>query len=198
MKSMERFVNFSDAVMAIAVTLLVLPLVDVASDARVTSFGEFKSTYGHLLFIFILSFVVICRYWQVHHQLLQSLKTFNVKLFWLNAAWLLSIVLMPFTSEMLGNSGGDNSFVIGTYIGLLLITSFIGVLMQLVALTSPELRKSSNVDIDSFYFSVANVLVLALALVLGVAFPAYGPAFLLLLIPGAYLSTALKPKLMRR
>jgi uncharacterized membrane protein len=194
MKSMDRLVNFSDAVMAIAVTLLVLPLVDRAADSHVSSLSGFRSEFGHLLFIFALSFVVICRYWEVHHDLLSSLKTFNTTLFWLNAAWLLSIALIPFTSELIGNKEGASSFVIGVYIGSLLVMSYIGVLMQLLASRSRELQKAPDTPRQSMYYGVTSALGMTLAFLLAIAIPSVGPTFLLLLIPAGYLGKFLKSK----
>jgi uncharacterized membrane protein len=194
MKNMDRLVNFSDAVMAIAVTLLVLPLVDRAADAHVTSWSSFSSQFGHLLLIFVLSFVVICRYWEVHHDLLGSLKTFDTKIFWLNAAWLLSIALVPFTSELIGGKGSDSSFVIGAYIGSLLIMSYIGILMQFVAVRSPELRRSTTPAPDNTYNGISSALAMTLAFILAVLIPSVGPAFLLLLIPAGYAEKFFKSK----
>ena len=109
----DRLVNFSDAVIAIAVTLLVLPLVDRAADVRFDSFTHLYGAVGQEFWIFLISFVVICRFWLVHYRLFRSLKSFDGAIFWLNAWWLLSIVLTPFPTELIGRGTANNSMVAG-------------------------------------------------------------------------------------
>jgi hypothetical protein len=72
-------------VIAIAVTLLVLPLVDEASSDRASSLRALLDESGGELFVFVLSFVVICRFWLVHHDMFRTLWTLDGRLFWLNA-----------------------------------------------------------------------------------------------------------------
>ncbi len=188
MKNMERFVNFSDGVMAIAVTLLVLPLAERASNARINSYHDFQAAFAHQLAIFFLSFVVICRYWEVHHNLFSSLKTFSALLFWLNAAWLASIVLVPFTSEIIGNASGTNAFTTAVYIGSLLITSYIGVAIQWVIVQSPQLRKPGVLAPSRLLYGATSAVAMTAAFVLSVLVPSIGPWSLLLLIPAGYVA----------
>jgi uncharacterized membrane protein len=187
MKNFERFINFSDAVIAIAVTLLVLPPVEHATSSTISSYQGFISNFGNPLFIFLLSFIVICRYWEVHHDLLNSLKSFNVRLFWLNAAWLISIVLIPFTSELLGNNS-KSAFITGIYIGSLLITSYIGVALQWEIVHSPYLQKPTAAKSLHATYGVASAIAMTLALVISIVFHGIGLWALLLLIPASYIS----------
>ncbi len=182
MQKIERLANFSDAVVAIAVTLLVLPLTERAASIRIVSFRDFKEAFTHLIFIFLLSFVVVCRYWLVQHGLINSLKTFNNRVFWLNAAWLMSIALIPFTSEIIGNSNANSALITGIYIGSLLLTSYIGFAMKWVILRSPELQKASLGSLRHCYSGLA-VTAMTLALVVSIIFPTIGPLALLIMIP---------------
>ena len=199
MKSMDRFVNFSDAVMAIAVTLLILPLTERASGLRVNSYHAFASAYGHLIFIFLLSFVVICRYWEVHHNLLNSIQTFNGAMFWLNAFWLLSIVFIPFTSELIGNDSTNSVFINAVYIGSLTLTAYIGFGIQWLTVHSPALQKPSSVSSRSASYGLVSAAVMSAALVLAVLVPSLGVWPLLLLVPASYVARSLrqKPKVRR-
>jgi uncharacterized membrane protein len=193
MKNFERFINFSDAVIAIAVTLLVLPLVERAANSNIDSYSKFVSSFGNLLFIFLLSFVVICRYWEVHHDLFNTVKSFNIRLFWLNAAWLASIALIPFTSELIGNNG-DSVFITSLYIGSLLITSYIGVAIQWEIVHSPSIQKPSAAKSLNSTYGVASAVAMTLALVISILFPGIGVWALLLLIPAGYISKVLRDK----
>lgn len=195
MKNFERFVNFSDAVMAIAVTLLVLPLVERATDAHINSYNAFRSSFGHLLLIFLLSFVVICRYWEAHHDIFNSLKSFNLRLFWLNAAWLISIALIPFTSEIIGNDTTNSTFVTGLYIGSLLITSYIGVAIQWEIIHAPSLQKPSAAQSLRLTYGLVGAVAMTLALVVSILFPDIGIWALLLVIPVSHFRSFTQQKL---
>lgn len=95
----ERILFFSDAVMAIAMTLLIIeikaPHISNDSDA------ELSKILNELIpkFIsFFVSFFVIAIYWKAHHYLFGFINKYTDKLIWLNILFLLSIVLMPFSS----------------------------------------------------------------------------------------------------
>jgi uncharacterized membrane protein len=98
---LERLILFSDAVFAIAITLLVIeikvPHLEVVTDDIVLN------ELLHLLpkfFGFVFSFFIIGIYWTVHHRLFSYLVDYNAKLIWLNILFLFSIVLMPFTTAL--------------------------------------------------------------------------------------------------
>jgi len=90
----ERFVFFSDAVFAIAITLLVL-------DLRVPAGAPLA--FGPLIprFIgFALSFFVIGRYWFAHHQLFEKPQAYDNAVLSTNLAFLASIVFLPFPTSV--------------------------------------------------------------------------------------------------
>ncbi len=97
----ERIILFSDAVFAIAITLLIIDIKITPKGGEITD----KSIFYELLqlfpniFGFLLSFFVIGIYWTVHHRLFGYLTGYDNKLIWLNLLFLLSIVLMPFTTS---------------------------------------------------------------------------------------------------
>lgn len=98
-----RIVAFTDGVMAIAITLLVLnlELPDVA-DSRVT--GELFNLWPAFL-AYAISFVVIGRFWLAHHAFFGSLKGFSRQLMSVNLLYLSLIVLIPFTTDVLDGYG---------------------------------------------------------------------------------------------
>ncbi|WAU82537.1 TMEM175 family protein [Streptomyces sp. Qhu-G9] len=96
----ERLVFFSDAVVAIALTLLALelPVPRGASDAEVwRAFREHLPDYA----MFLLSFAVIAAYWVAHKWLFGRIGGFSPRLLWLNFVWLLGIILVPFATKVL-------------------------------------------------------------------------------------------------
>jgi uncharacterized membrane protein len=95
----ERLLFFSDAVIAIAMTLLIIEIK--APHIENNSNSEVIKNINELIpkFVsFFISFFVIAIYWKAHHHLFGYVKKYTDKLIWLNILFLLSIVLMPFSS----------------------------------------------------------------------------------------------------
>ena len=92
----ERFVFFSDAVFAIAITLLVL-------DLRLPNGGAGPFDLTPLIPKFIcfgLSFYVIGRYWMVHHALFEGPQRCDGPLLTTNLVFLASIAFLPFPTSV--------------------------------------------------------------------------------------------------
>jgi uncharacterized membrane protein len=98
---LERVSLFSDAVIAIAITLLIIELHLPEPESGTTS--EFWNNMLHILpqFIgFLVSFLLIGLYWTIHHKIFEFVKAFDIKLLWLNIFFLLAIVIMPFSTKI--------------------------------------------------------------------------------------------------
>ncbi|MBD2723086.1 TMEM175 family protein [Hymenobacter armeniacus] len=96
---LERLILFTDAVFAIAITLLVIELKVPELEHRT----EHEATSALLRLIpkfigFLISFFIIAIYWTAHHRIFRFVRHLDNSLIWLNMAFLLSIVLMPFTT----------------------------------------------------------------------------------------------------
>ena len=96
----DRLILFTDAVFAIAITLLAIEIKAPELGPQAT---EQAAWYGllHLIpkFIgFLVGFFVIATYWLAHHRLFRFVRHYDERLLWLNIFFLLGIVLMPFTS----------------------------------------------------------------------------------------------------
>jgi uncharacterized membrane protein len=83
----DRIIAFSDGVVAIAITLLILPLteIDRAEDATLANVVADNQS---ALFAFALSFAVIANYWTIHHAILRPLRRHNSRFVALNMLWL--------------------------------------------------------------------------------------------------------------
>jgi uncharacterized membrane protein len=123
-RSVERLVLFTDAVVAIAITLLVLPLVDAVGEAVATgaSSTDVITENRAQIFSFLLSFYVIAQLWSAHHQLFQAVTVLRRGVFTLNMLWVLTIVALPFSTEMVG-AYGDDRFTVLLYVGSVLASS---------------------------------------------------------------------------
>lgn len=108
-RSFDRLINFTDAVVAVAITILVLPLVDLhAQGAEKTVWAIINDNSGQII-TFVFTFVVVSVMWQVHNRVVNRLRGYDNIVFWLNLAWLLSIVFLPWSSLMYGVGLGGTS-----------------------------------------------------------------------------------------
>lgn len=102
---LERLILFSDAVFAIAITLLVIDIKIPEIDHSIVSDQLLGREMKHLIprFAgFIISFAIIGLYWTVHHKIFAYADHYDNKLLWLNLIFLFSVVLMPFSSGFYG------------------------------------------------------------------------------------------------
>lgn len=102
---LDRIALFSDAVFAIAITLLVIEIKVPALPNDKTSFPhEFSHALNEMIpeFVgFFISFVVIGNYWRAHHTIFGFVTDYNRNLIMINTLFLLTIVCMPFTTAIM-------------------------------------------------------------------------------------------------
>jgi uncharacterized membrane protein len=106
--SLDRLVFFSDAVFAIAVTLLVLD-IHVPDLPRIVSNADAWLAFTDLtpsFFAFVLRFLVIGRFWMGHHERFRTLRHFDPRLMWPNMLYLMAVAYMPFATAFLGRNLG--------------------------------------------------------------------------------------------
>lgn len=107
--SLERIVFFSDAVIAIAITLL-------AIDIRLSPLDETGASLTAALLAlwpkylsFLISFMIIATYWIAHHTMFARIKRFDNTLIWLNFFFLMLIAFTPFPNAIVGEYGDQPS-----------------------------------------------------------------------------------------
>ena len=101
---LDRILFFSDAVMAIAITLLVIDL-RVPETVR----GPGGAGLGPALLAlwpnylgYLLSFFIIGNYWLSHHRLFRPIRRYDDRLRWLNLLFLFFTALLPFSTRIIG------------------------------------------------------------------------------------------------
>jgi uncharacterized membrane protein len=97
---LKRVTSFSDAIMAIAITLLIIEMIipTVSPDLLSTELiGLIPKFFSH-----IISFFIIGSYWIVHHRLFIYLSKYDQTLLWLNLLFLFFVSFLPFPSALLG------------------------------------------------------------------------------------------------
>jgi uncharacterized membrane protein len=115
-RELDRIVFFSDAVFAIAITLLVLDIHVPEIPDRLVD----EQLPGRLLALwpkylsYVLSFVVILMYWMAHHITFRAIRRYDRTLIWLNSLFLMCIAFLPFPTSLLGEYG-DNQLAVAIY-----------------------------------------------------------------------------------
>src|SRR5574341_844685 len=98
--SKGRLEAFSDAVIAIIITIMVLEL-------RVPHGTDFAAlrTLTPVFLSYVLSFVFLGIYWNNHHHLWQAAKGVNGQILWANLHLLFLLSLVPFVTGWMGENG---------------------------------------------------------------------------------------------
>jgi uncharacterized membrane protein len=135
----ERLLTLSDGVVAIALTLLVLQLQIPAlpSGQSATSSSALwhqltDSNFTSLLVAYLVSFYVIAQFWLAHHRTYRLVKGHSEAIAWWNFAFLLTITLFPFSSELLGKYP-DNRVAVIEFASNLLLASLATTLTLVIA-----------------------------------------------------------------
>jgi uncharacterized membrane protein len=103
----NRLEAFSDGVLAIIITIMVLELRAPVAVGPAT-FSDLWDGETHLTFLsYVLSFVYIAIYWNNHHHLMQSVDRVTGGILWANMALLFCLSLFPFATSWLGENVGD-------------------------------------------------------------------------------------------
>jgi uncharacterized membrane protein len=102
---LDRIVLFSDAVIAIAITLLVLDLkAPETAGALARDPGRAVLDLWPKLLGYVVSFWVIALYWVAHHRAYRYIRKYDRRLIYLNFLFLMFIAFMPFPTALLFNS----------------------------------------------------------------------------------------------
>jgi uncharacterized membrane protein len=97
----DRVNNFSDAIFAIGITLLVLE-IKVPTATEISELGVSGLLNKRIPYFigYFVSFMVTALYWKSHLQLFQLVKSIDNKLLWLNLWLLFFVVLLPFSTAL--------------------------------------------------------------------------------------------------
>ena len=122
---LDRIVFFSDAVFAIVITLLVLPItVDVELPASAGGLAREVWSLWPKMLSFVVSFLVIGQFWIAHHRMFGHLRRYDHALLWLNLLTLLTVSFLPFPTALLGaHSKSDDHFAVVFYAASMTVAS---------------------------------------------------------------------------
>jgi uncharacterized membrane protein len=179
-RNLNRLLTFVDAVVAIAITLLVLPLVEMtAAVGGHTSVRDLLAENQPALWGFLLSFAVIARLWFIQHRALRKVIAGNRRLeLWL-VAWMLTIVFLPFPTALVARAPNQPATKI-LYIGTIAVSTLtLALVEQVITRHAVVTDGGETVDVAA---PLVNVALLLVALVITLAVPATSYLPLLLLV----------------
>lgn len=110
---LERLIFFSDAVFAIAITLLALEIqlpVEATNLSDRQLFENLMSIWPKYLSFFI-SFMVIGNFWIAHHRRYRYIVSYDTRLLLINLLVLMSIAFIPFPTAVLSENGNRTATI---------------------------------------------------------------------------------------
>jgi uncharacterized membrane protein len=189
--SKGRLEAFSDGVIAIIITIMVLEL----RPPEGTAFDDL----GHLwptFFSYLLSFALLGTYWSNHHHLLQTARTVNGLVLWANLHLLFWLSLFPFGTAWVGETHFA-SIPVAVY-GLLLLLAamaYYGVVRALIRTPgqTPTLAAAVGRDIKGKVSPLMFVVAIPIALVApAIALAIYVAVVILWIIPDRRMERAVE------
>jgi uncharacterized membrane protein len=111
---LERIIFFSDAVFAIAITLLALDIRLPVVDGSLTDTGLSQT----LLAIwprylgYVIGFLTIGVLWMNHHQKFCLIQRYDRNLMWLNLLFLMCVAFIPFPTAMISEYGNRTATIL--------------------------------------------------------------------------------------
>ena len=107
-RDVGRIQAFTDGVMAVAITLLVLNIeVPELPSGGEAQLDEQLVDLLPSLVAYAISFALVGRYWVVHHSIFEDLRSFDGPLIALNLLFLSLIGLVPFSSDLVDRYGEE-------------------------------------------------------------------------------------------
>jgi uncharacterized membrane protein len=201
-KGFERLVFFTDAVTAIAITLLILPLVDLVPAYTThtgANVGGFITEYWNEIWSFVLSFVIIARLWIANHETLERVERQSPRLMSLNIAWAFTVVVLPLPTALIAVLSVHDRAAIGFYVGTMTASSLLLAAICWEVYRRPELGATNRqASLVNFYGVASTAAAFALALIVGELFPELGLYPLLILLLTFPLDWIVKPRLHAR
>ena len=104
-RAFDRFVVFTDGVVAIAITLQVLPLINIPGPKPGETVWLILGENAGQIVAFLFSFFVVAFQWLLHNRIVNRMDGYDGPFFWFNTLWLLGIVFLPWVTALYGAAG---------------------------------------------------------------------------------------------
>jgi len=110
-RELDRIIFFSDAVFAIAITILVLD-INVPDGLSPSELLAQVLALVPKYLSYVISFLVLAVYWQAHHRVFRPIKRYDGTLLWLNFLFLMAVAFLPFPTSLLGEYSREQVSVV--------------------------------------------------------------------------------------
>jgi uncharacterized membrane protein len=137
----NRLEAFSDGVIAIIITIMVLEL----RPPEGTTFGALFADHLPAQFAaYVLSYIYLGIYWNNHHHLMHTVERVDGAIMWANLFLLFWLSVVPFTTAWMGaNAHGDRPWPAALY-GFSLVMAAIAYTILVRAIIAEQLRHSGG------------------------------------------------------
>ncbi|MBU1167623.1 DUF1211 domain-containing protein [Patescibacteria group bacterium] len=177
-KNTDRIITFSDAVFAIAITIIILQIEIPLNIPGTELKNEVVNLWPQIL-SYLISFAVIGRFWFTHLRLGSYVKHFDKGFIFLNMLFLLSVTFLPFPTDLYG-SHSMSAFSLVFYCAAIGAVALISSIMWFYAYRHPKLLHE-HVDKKILSYSGRQALLVTITFAIGiiviVAVPELTPYF---------------------
>ncbi len=125
---LERIIFFSDAVFAIAITLLALDIRIPSTETSLTENGLIQTLFSiwPRYLGYAIGFMTIGILWMGHHRKFRLIQRYDRNLMWFNLFFLMFVAFIPFSTSIISEFGNRTSTVFyAIIVSLASITSMI-------------------------------------------------------------------------
>jgi len=165
----NRIEALTDGIFAVAMTLLVLDIKPPAhlrfetSDALI----DHLLVLEHSFVMYAISFVVLAMFWLGHHLQFHFVRHVDRQLLWINLVFLLLAVVVPFSTNLVGDHGHLQLPVVLYAVNLLVLTLLLFLQLRRLAasphLIAPDLTREAVIHLrrQLLVFGVVPVVSIA-------------------------------------
>ncbi len=167
-----RVMAFTDAVLAIVITILVLEL-EPPDLSPGQSLGDALREVRPTFIAFVISFLIVGMYWVWHRDTFSNVRYANRDLVWLNLLFLLPASLIPFAASVIGEYP-QNATALHLYGAVLLVLTMVRILLDWYLSRHPSLLwtpRTTGMKRMSTLLAAAPLLIYGLAMAVADALP---------------------------
>lgn len=188
-----RLEAFSDGVLAIIITIMVLELKVPEGN----SWASLKPMLPRFL-AYIFSFIYVGIYWNNHHHMFQAVKKVNGNVLWANLHLLFWLSLMPIATEWIGTTNFSENPVATYGIGLIMCAIAYTILENVIIKSEGENSKLKEA-IESRFKEYISIVLYILGIATSFFYPYIAVGFyyivaLIWLIPDRRIEKSLKDR----
>ena len=188
----ERLTAFSDGVIAVIITIMVLEL-KVPHGSGLAALWPLAPVFGS----YVLSFVYVAIYWNNHHHLLHAVRSIDGRILWANLHLLFWLSLIPFCSGWTGENNFE-TLPVALYGAVLFMCGIAYYILSRLLIAHQGRESNLAIALGSDRKGIVSLLLYIVAIPLAVfsapaAFAVYVLVAALWFIPDRRIERALRP-----